>query len=247
LNAITQQTRHATDLVQKIVDFGQRGVLDRKIVDVAALLEETVALLERTLPQNIQIELMSERVTPVTINGDPKRVGQAVVNLALNARDAMPEGGKLRIGLEQIWIEEGKEPPLPGMPVGEWIQVTVTDTGTGISPDVLPHIYEPFFTTRAPLGHGLGLAQVYGIVRQHNGYIDVETQTGEGTTFTIYLPAESLSPPKTLSPATFAWGQGKSGTILIVEDDAALRAALVDCLQMFSYQTLEASSGREAG
>jgi CheY-like chemotaxis protein len=246
LDVIAQQILYATDLVQQIVDFGQRAMLDKKTVDVGALLKETVALLERTVPQNIKIELTRQCPTPVTIHGDPTRVRQAVVNLALNARDAMPEGGELHIGLERVRIEEGTETPLPKMQAGEWVRVTVTDTGTGIPPDVLPHLYEPFFTTRAPLGHGLGLPQAYGIVKQHNGHIGVETQVGEGTTFSIYLPAESPPRPETPPPATTGWAQGKRETILVVEDDAALRAALVDYLHMLNYQTLEASSGCEA-
>ncbi len=246
LDVIAGQTVHATNLVQQVVDFGQRTVLDQKTVDVATLLEETSVLLERTLPQNIRLELTCQCTTPALIYGDPTRVRQAVVNLALNARDAMPEGGKLCIGLERVRIKERKDAPLPEMQVGKWIQVTVTDTGTGIPSDVLPHIYEPFFTTRAPLGHGLGLPQVYGIVKQHHGHIDVETQIGEGTTFSIYLPEESSSHPDTLSPETDAWDRGEREIILIVEDDAALRAALVDYLQMLNYQTLEAGSGHEA-
>ena len=112
------------------------------------------------------------------------------MNLALNARDAMPEGGVLRIRLDRRRVEKGEHPPLPEMPVGDWVQVTVSDSGTGIPLNALPHIYEPFFTTKeVGKGTGLGLSQVYGIIRQHGGYMDVKTETDQGTTFTLYLPA----------------------------------------------------------
>jgi len=246
LEVIAQQTRHATDLVQQIVDFGQRAPLDRKTLDVAALLEETVALLERTLPQDIHIELVRECATPIIIQGDPARVRQAVVNLARNAHDAMPQGGKLRISLGRLRVVEDQAPPLPDMPAGEWVKVTVTDNGTGISPEALPHIYEPFFTTRAPLGHGLGLAQTYGIVKQHEGHIDVETQVDEGTTFTLYLPALAAHPAEPSASDASAIPQGQGEVVLVVEDGDALRAALVDSLEGWHYQTLEAADGQEA-
>jgi two-component system cell cycle sensor histidine kinase/response regulator CckA len=129
---------------------------------------------------------------------------------------------------------------------GEWVQVTVSDTGTGIPPHVLPHIFEPFFTTRAPLGSGLGLAQVHGIVAQHEGHIDVETQVGHGTTFTIYLPTLPMHPPEPISLEAPTLAQGQGETILVVEDDDATREALVESLGVLNYRVLEATNGQEA-
>jgi CheY-like chemotaxis protein len=172
---------------------------------------------------------------------------QMVTNLALNAREAMPRGGELFIGLERILIKPGESPLLPEMEVGEWVKLTVSDTGTGIPSDVLPHIFEPFFTTRAPLGSGLGLAQVHGIVGQHEGRIDVETQVGEGTTFTIYLPLHRSEPAPVSSRAELpALPTGRGETILVVEDDAIVRKALADSLELLNYQVLEVSNGQEA-
>jgi PAS domain S-box-containing protein len=253
LEIIARRVEHATDLVQQILDFGRRAMLKREPLDVALLLEGTVGLLKRTLPENIEIDL-ARGVDAYTISADPERVQQAIVNLALNARDAMPEGGALRIGLSRLRIVEGQETPLPGMEVGEWVQVTVTDTGTGIPPDVLPHIYEPFFTTRAPLGHGLGLAQVYGIVKQHEGHIGVETQIrtdcgqSGGTTFTVYWPALPVAASQPDAPVRKATGlvQGNGEVILVVEDNHAMRTALIDCLEMLNYRVLEAANGQEA-
>jgi two-component system cell cycle sensor histidine kinase/response regulator CckA len=245
MTTINQQAQHATRLIQQILDFGRRAVLERQPLDLLPLLKEQSKLLKRTLPESIEIEL-AYRPDEYTINADPTRMQQMVTNLAVNARDAMPEGGSLRIGLERIRIEGREAAPLPEMKAGEWVQVTVSDTGTGIPPDVLPHIYEPFFTTRAPLGSGLGLSQVHGIVAQHEGHIDVETQLGQGTTFIIYLPALPIRQPEPSTQGTARLVQGEGQTILVVEDSAAIRRALVESLQVLNYQAMEASNGQEA-
>ena len=259
LQIIAEQTQHAGDLVQQMLDFGRRAMLKRESIDVMALLEETVSLLARTLPENIDVTLACE-VSEFMIDADPERIQQAVVNLALNARDAMHEGGELCIGLERLRVEQGQRGPLPEIEAGEWVQVTVTDTGTGIPPDVLPHIYEPFFTTRAPMGSGLGLAQVYGIVNQHEGHIGVETRVSvdspqspgggqsSGTTFTLYLPALPATEPQLKTPGWEAPGldQGGGETVLVVEDSLPMRTALVDCLEMLNYRVLEAVNGHDA-
>ena len=186
METIDQQARHATRLIQQILDFSRRAVLERQTLDLTLLLKEQVKLLERTLPESIEIRLTYGPGEHM-VHADPTRIQQAITNLALNARDAMPEGGKLDIALERIEIRPGESPPLVEMEAGEWIRMAVSDTGTGIALDVLPRIFEPFFTTRAPLGSGLGLAQVHGTVAQHRGVIDVETQLGQGTTFAICL------------------------------------------------------------
>ena len=152
----------------------------------------------------------------------------------------------MRIGLERIEVLPGESPLLPEIEAGEWVRVTVSDTGTGIPPDVLPHIFEPFFTTRAPLGSGLGLAQVYGIVKQHEGHIAVDTQLGQGTTFTLYLPALTPHQPEPSRRRRERLVQGQGQTILVVEDNDATRKALVSSLEMLNYRTLEAANGREA-
>jgi two-component system cell cycle sensor histidine kinase/response regulator CckA len=250
METINQQAGHATQLIQQILDFSRRAVLERRPLDLGLLLKEHVKLLERTLPESIEIRLdcePGEYAAPFTVNADPTRMQQMVTNLALNARDAMPGGGELHVGLKRIEVRAGESPLLPRMEPGEWVQVTVSDTGTGIPSDVLPHIFEPFFTTRAPLGSGLGLAQVHGIVGQHGGRIDVETQVGRGTTFTIYLPVHPLElsagAPSQELPA-LATGQGE--TVLVVEDDANVRKALMESLELLNYRVLEAMNGREA-
>ncbi|MCJ7551330.1 MAG: PAS domain S-box protein, partial [Anaerolineae bacterium] len=191
LRTVDQQAKRATGLVQQILDFSRRAVLKRRPMDLTPFLKETVILLERTVPESIKLEFTYGR-DEYTVNADPTRIQQAVMNLVVNARDAMlPKGGgKLDIELDRVQVARHQEPPLPEMEAGEWVRVRVTDTGEGIPADVLPHIFEPFFTTKdVGKGTGLGLAQVYGIVKQHEGHIDIGTKTGAGTAFTIYLPA----------------------------------------------------------
>ncbi len=130
------------------------------------------------------------------------RLQQVLLNLAINARDAMPKGGALRFSLSHV-TSTAAHLPLPGMPGGDWVRIAVTDTGTGIPDELLSHIFEPFQSTKAPgKGTGLGLAQVHGLVSQHQGYIGVHTASGAGTTFTIYLPPSAKLHPQKPSPAT---------------------------------------------
>ncbi len=246
LATIHQQALHATKLIQQILDFSRSAVLEQQPLDLTPMLKEQVKLLEHILPENIEIAF-TYGPGEHTVNADPLRIQQAVVNLAVNARDAMPEGGELHFDIERIRLGEGEQGPLPEMQAGEWVQITVSDTGTGIPPDVLTHIFDPFFTTK-PLGQGsgLGLSQVYGIVTQHEGYIDVKSQVNQWTRFLIYIPALPAPPvdAAALEPPTLSRGQGE--TILIVEDSASARRALVDSLELLNYRVLEAANGRQA-
>jgi two-component system cell cycle sensor histidine kinase/response regulator CckA len=246
LETIDQQAHRASDLIQQILDFSRRAVLERLPMELGMFLKEQVKLLRRTLPENIKIDLIVGS-DEYMVNADLTRVQQMIMNLATNARDSMPEGGQLHIGLEKVWIASPQDAPLPDMEPGEWVRVTVADTGCGIPADVLPHIYDPFFTTKpVGMGTGLGLSQVYGIVKQHKGYIDVKSQKGEGATFTIYLPSLAQLQPETVYQETEALVQGQGQLILVVEDDAATRAALVDSLELLNYRVIETANGREA-
>ncbi len=255
LEIIVGEARKATDLVQQILDFSSRSLIERQLLDLAAFIGDVFTILRRTIPENIHIAL---EVGPgkFIVEADPGRIQQVLTNLALNARDAMPGGGTLRISLEHIYLRPGAPPPLPEMARAVetfggrasrliWICLSVTDTGIGMTDSVRAHLFEPFFTTKeAGKGTGLGLAQVYGIVRQHEGYIGVETALGKGTTFRIYLPASALEAAEKPEEAVAA-PLGHGETILLVEDNTNLREAGCSMLTELGYRVLTATNGRE--
>jgi two-component system cell cycle sensor histidine kinase/response regulator CckA len=188
--------------VQQILDFGRRAVLQARSLDLVSFLQEQIELWQRTIPESIKIHFSDEAINCI-IKADPTRLQQVFTNLVLNARDAMPNGGDLRFSLKPLWLDRHHAAPLPDMTAGDWVKITVSDTGTGIPPATLAHIFEPFFTTKEPgQGSGLGLAQVYGIVKQHQGHIEVQSREDRGTTFTIYLPALVVTLPKATAVVT---------------------------------------------
>lgn len=246
VNVINQQAQQAALLISQILDFSRRAVMDRQAMDIVPFLEEIVKLLKRTLPLNIHIELISDQ-REFIVNADPTRMQQMITNLALNARDAMQSGGDFRIKLSRFTARQGAPHIFEGMTPGDWLKIQVTDTGTGIPGEILPHIFEPFFTTKAVgKGTGLGLAQVYGIVTQHEGFIDVTSSQAEGTDFSIYLPLVDtpVEPLQVQEPSTYEVGQDE--TILVVEDDVTTRHAMCEILGELNYQTLMAADGHEA-
>lgn len=194
LQRILRQGERAAHLVRQILDFARTTDLRRQNINLEVLVEEIVTtLLDRTLPEEIYVALDVEP-GDYRILADPVQIQQALINLALNARDAMPGGGNLFFSLSQLVLNDRKALPLPTMQSGEWIRLTVTDTGLGIRPDVLPNVFDPFFTTKeVGKGSGLGLAQVFGIVKSHQGHITIESRLAEGTSILIYLPALSSS------------------------------------------------------
>jgi two-component system, cell cycle sensor histidine kinase and response regulator CckA len=246
LGIIQQQARRAAALIEQILDFSRRAPLDSLPVNLVTFLKEEVQLLQRTLPENIQVDF-SYPERPLVVSADPTRMQQAIMNLAVNARDAMPEGGRLAIQLAELVVDEPAEAPLPGMGPGRWVRVTVSDTGSGVPETALPHIFEPFYTTKARgKGTGLGLAQVYGIVKQHGGEVDVRTRLGEGTSFQIYLPALSSEREEVAETGVEPVPTGAGEIILLAEDDDATRAALADTLASLGYNVLQAANGQEA-
>jgi len=167
-------------------------------VDLVSLVHGVFEFLQRTMPDSIHL-LLAVGPDDCMVSADPNRMQQVLTNLALNARDAIPEGGELSIGLSRFLVRPGEEPPLTEMSHGAWVYPSVADTGAGILPEVASHLFDPFFTSK-PAGHGsgMGLAQVHGIVEYHQGHIGVETQIGQGTNFRIYLPALNVEKRKNL-------------------------------------------------
>lgn len=246
IHTIMQQTKRAADLIQQILDFSRQSILERQPFDLLPFMEKLVTLLVRTLPEHIQIDLV-HTAESYFIQADISRIQQVIMNLAINARDAMPEGGYLRMRLAHLHTREARPLSVQDLPPGDWVQIEAADSGSGIPAEVLPHIFEPFFTTKeVGQGTGLGLAQVYGIVQQHGGYIDVTTKVGQGTTFFLYFPALHLRRQGTAIAEKKAMPVGRGQKILLVEDDQTMREALRDSLTMLNYEVVTAVNGREA-
>ncbi len=245
LEAILGESHKAVDLVQQILDFSSRAIATLRPLDLQATIETVLSTLRRTLPEDIRLSFSADPADFI-IEGDAGRLEQALINLALNARDAMPDGGELRFSLTRLRLRPHALPPVADMSPGVWIRLSVTDTGTGMSDQVYAHLFEPFFTTKeVGKGTGLGLAQVYGIVRLHQGFIDVATRLGDGTTFDIYLPTADGDPD---APAdeTFSAPLGNGETLLLVEDNEKLREGAQQLLEALGYRVITAADGREA-
>lgn len=185
LDTVEERTQTAARLIQQILDFSQHSLMNRTAVDWYTLLQEQRHLLQGTLPENITLTLTAPPQQSFPIYADTHRLQQLLINLVLNARDAMPEGGEVSLTLTQRSLAE----PEGGLPAGDWVQLAVADTGEGMDETTQAHMFEPFFTTKQiGQGSGLGLSQVQGIVSQHEGHLTVDTAVGEGTTVTVYLP-----------------------------------------------------------
>lgn len=244
IEIIQEQSKRAADLTQQILDFSRRSVLKRKDINLGEFLESSQLLLRRTLPENIHLSLYNTKKRYI-VNADTSRLQQVVLNLAINARNAMPDGGELLIDAGRLTVAEDEPRPLLQMTAGHWVHFSVSDNGVGIPEEQLEHIFEPFFTTRAPLGSGLGLSQVDGIVKQLGGHIGVETEVGYGTKFTIYLPEVPDKPLPTIHQS-YQLQIGFNETILLVEDDDLVRESLALTLQELNYKVLTVKNGYEA-
>jgi PAS domain S-box-containing protein len=246
VTTIIEQAHRASTLTRQILDFSRRGIMEPHPMDLIPFLKELIKLLQRTLPENIHIQMEYDEEDYI-VSTDPTRIQQVFMNLAVNAWEAMPSGGTLTFDLAVLELDEGEVPPHPEMSPGEWVQVSISDTGKGIPAEDIPRLFEPFFTTKPPgEGTGLGLAQVYGIVSQHQGFIDVSSEVGVGTSFNVFLPALPLNSLSGIIPSETEPMEGKRETILVVEDDAPMREALVETLERMNYQVVSAGDGLEA-
>ncbi|RKX78842.1 MAG: hypothetical protein DRP87_05075 [Spirochaetes bacterium] len=244
LKTIEEQGMRAADLIRQILDFSRKSIVEFSVQDVVQLIKQTGCLLERTIPENIKIELKI-KIDHAPVRSNPTHLQQVITNLAVNARDAMPEGGTITIELSRIDFLDSEEVPFPGMGSGAWVILTVRDTGYGIPEEQLPYIFDPFFTTKdVGKGTGLGLSQVYGIVKQHNGYIDVKSREGEGTTFFIYLPMIEEEEKRDEGEHILKRAPGRK--ILVVEDEESVLKVVSLMLAQLGYRIVTASSGRQA-
>jgi len=236
----------ATGLTRQILAFSRRQLMQMKPVRLANLLTDLHKMLGRMLGETIQVDLYASSESSA-IKGDGGMIEQVIMNLCVNARDAMPAGGRIELRVEDVLLGESDIRGNPEARAGHFVRLSVTDSGYGMNEQVRQHLFEPFFTTKETgKGTGLGLSTVYGIVKQHDGWIEVESQEGKGSTFRVMLsalPAETIS---TIPDTAAAPARGKGETLLLVEDEASLRLALSSILRRFGYRVLEASNGNEA-
>ena len=245
LNAVLGASRKATELTRQLLAFSRRQVLQATDVDLRGIVTELTKMLGRIIPENVQL------VTDIPgnlscVHADRAMIEQMLMNLCVNARDAMPEGGLLTVSAVNVNTTDALMARHPGLTPGRHVLVSVTDTGTGIEPEVIEHIYEPFFTTKqVGQGSGLGLAMVYGIVKQHGGVIDVESEPGKGSAFNIYIPAVEREPAVFHKPVR-ASTPGGTETILFAEDEWMVRDLAARVLREGGYNVLLAEDGQEA-
>ncbi len=239
---IVTAAERATELTRQLVAFSRKQVLQPKVLNFNELVRRVEKLLHRLLPENIVIEVKPE-TTLLSVRADPSQMEQVLLNLALNARDAMPGGGRLSIETANLTLPEPLAVWAGELAGGDYVVVRVCDTGDGILPEAIEHLFEPFFTTKETgKGTGLGLSMVYGIIQQSGGGIAVETFPGRGTTFLVYLPALALPAPAPESiPAVQPTGRGHEA-VLVVEDNEAVRGFVSESLREAGYAVTESDS-----
>lgn len=244
LAQITQQGQRGAVLVRQILDFCRETDIERQPLDILPFLKESVKLFQRILPETIAVsgEFPSGNYS---ILANVTQLQQVLNNVAVNAKDAMPQGGKLIFRTNQLTVDRVSPPPVVGMTLGEWLHLSVTDTGEGMTQDVLDHVFEPFFSTKETgKGTGLGLAQVYGLVGNHDGFVDMESKVGEGTTVSLYFPLllEDDNDEKT----TEVIPHGNGECVLVVEDNEDVLRSAQKILEYLNYEVMGANSVDEA-
>jgi PAS domain S-box-containing protein len=247
LAIIKKAGQSAASLTSQLLAFSRRQAIQPKVLNLNTLVAETQKMLQRLVGEDIEQELVLDPGLGKT-KADPGQIVQVVMNLAVNARDAMPSGGKLTIETANVSFEEVTSFYGVAVPPGEYVMLSVRDTGTGMDSETQEHIFEPFFTTKAEgKGTGLGLATVYGIVKQNGGYVFADSELQKGTIFRVYLPQvdQPVEAPARLAEKT-AGVPAESETLLVVEDERAFRDLLHEGLQSRGYRVLVASNGVEA-
>ena len=245
LDQIRSDADRAASLTRQLLLFSRRQVMQSQDLDLNEIVTHLAKMLQRIIGEDVRLQL-NLHPAPLMTHADPGMLDQVAMNLAVNARDAMPEGGRLLIETSEKSVDAALARQYPDAVPGLYVCLSVTDTGRGIPPEVLPRIFEPFFTTKeAGKGTGLGLATVFGIVNQHHGWLAVESEPGHGTTFKVYLPA-AMDAAATAMVKSRSTPRGGTETLLLVEDDPSVRKATVTLLRFHGYQVLEAASGPEA-
>ncbi len=246
LETLEQSVRRGANIVQQVLTFARGVEVQRVLVQLRHLVKEVAKIAEETFPRDIRVQAnLPSNLWPFL--GDPTQIHQVLLNLAVNARDAMPEGGQLSFTASNVELRERLQFLDFDIPPGRYISLSVADTGTGIAPETMERMFEPFFTTKpAGKGTGLGLSTVLGIVKSHGGLVEVKSRVGAGSTFTVFLPAA----PQDASATTFiqnpALPQGRGETLLVVDDETGILQVSKSTLEANGYRVLTAKDGKQA-
>ena len=246
ITKIQEAADRGAALIRQLLAFSRKQILQPQVLALNAVVANVAQMLERLLGAEINLEILPDPNVGC-VKGDLAQLEQVIMNLSINARDAMPGGGRLTIATRRLEVDEALARQYEGAHPGPCVVLEVSDTGVGIDPVLRSRIFEPFFTTK-PVGKGtgLGLATVYGIVKQHDGWISLDSVPSQGTTFRIYLPSAEATPEERTGDRVTTEVPRGSETILVVEDEEAVRTLACDLLRFAGYRVLEAANGREA-
>jgi PAS domain S-box-containing protein len=243
---ILKASERAASLTQQLLGFSRRQATQPQVLNLNRVAADLEKMLGRLIGEHIDLEIVADPALGL-VKADPGQIGQIIMNLAVNARDAMPTGGRLILSTANIDVAASHQCFSETVPPGRYVKLTVSDTGSGMNAATLNHLFEPFFTTKElGKGTGLGLPMVYGIVKQHHGYVAVESQPGRGTMFTMYFPRLEAALEAPVTRVSLADKLEGSETILVVEDEEALRTLLCRFFRLYGYNVLEARHGGEA-
>jgi CheY-like chemotaxis protein len=245
LSLIGENAERGADLIKQVLTFA-RGLEGERIpVQVKHIVKDLVNVLHETLPKSISLKY-DVATSPWLISADPTQIHQVLMNVCLNARDAMPDGGTLKVGVENIKIDENYVRMNPEARPGGYVQMTVEDTGTGMKEETVKRIFDPFFTSKA-LGHGtgLGLSTALTIVKSHEGFINVYSELGRGTRFSIALPAMEDEVETAVQESASAYRRGNGETVLVIDDEENIVQITVATLEHFGYRTISAADGAQ--
>ncbi len=246
LRMLEESARRGTDLVQQILSFARGSDGTRTSVQIRHILSEVVKVARQTFPKSIEISLNLATTDLWPICADATQLHQVLMNLTINARDAMPNGGNLTLAAENLVLDESYVGMNIDARIGPYVLVTVADTGTGIPPEILAQIFDPFFTTKAPgKGTGLGLSTTLGIVKSHGGFVTTHSEVGQGTQFKIYLPAEP-NPETEIAIGSLDLPLGHGELVLVVDDEVSVREIIRVSLEAYNYRVVTAKNGIEA-
>jgi PAS domain S-box-containing protein len=243
---ISQSTDRAATLTRQLLAFSQREEMQRDNLDLNQVVESMAAMLQPILGEDITLRV-NTKIDLSMVHADLGKLEQILLNLAVNARDAMPRGGQLFITTDTVMVDEDHARRNREAACGKFVVLSVSDSGSGIASEHLPHVFDPFFTTKeVGKGIGLGLSIVYGIVKQHAGWIEIDTAVGKGTTVRVFLPAQESTVEAGAAPAVAGKMRVGTETVLLVEDESSLRGPVRSILERQGFHVLEAGSGVEA-